>query len=222
MTAVLDPTKVKEVLTDGVLLHDISWSTYESLLRDHHDAASPRLTYDRGDLLIMVSSPEHEKIIRTLDLLVELLAEEFEVESQTFGSTTYKRKDLQRGFEPDSCFYFQNEARMRGKKRLDLTRDPPPDLVVEIDITNPSIRKLPLFAAFGIPEVWRFDGQEMEILILEEGDYRKSATGQALPRVTAETISGFLHESFKIGRLEWIKKVRAWAQQVRASEKDSE
>lgn len=222
MTSVLDPTKVKEVLTDGVLLHDISWSTYESLLRDHPDAASPRLTYDRGDLLIMVSSPEHEKIIRTLDLLVELLAEEFEVESQTFGSTTYKRKDLQRGFEPDSCFYFKNEARMRGKKRLDLTRDPPPDLVVEIDITSPSIRKLPLFAAFGIPEVWRFDGQEMEILILEEGDYRKRETGQALPRVTAEAISGFLHESFKIGRLAWIKKVRAWAQQAKVSAKSNE
>ncbi|MGH9962868.1 MAG: Uma2 family endonuclease, partial [Pyrinomonadaceae bacterium] len=147
---------------------------------------------------------------------VELLAEEFEVESQTFGSTTYKRKDLQRGFEADSCFYFRNEARMRGKKRLDLPKDPPPDLVVEIDITSPSINKPPLFAAFGIPEVWRFDGQKMEILILEEGDYRKRETGEALPRVSAKVMSAFLHESFKIGRLAWIKQVRAWAQQVRA------
>jgi Uma2 family endonuclease len=217
MTTVLNPPKVKEILTDGILLHDISWSTYESLLRDHPDAASPRLTYDRGDLLIMVTSPEHEKINRTINLLVDLLAEEFEVESCAFGSTTYKRKDLKRGFEPDSCFYFKNEERMRGKKRLDLARDPPPELVVEIDISSPSIKKLPLFAAFGIPEVWRFDGQALEILILQRGEYCKSEISLALPRVTAEAISGFVRESFKTGRLEWMKKVRAWARQVKDS-----
>jgi Uma2 family endonuclease len=218
MTTRLEPPRIKEVFTDGVLLHNISWSTYESLLRDHPDAASPRFTYDRGDLLIMVTSPEHEQINRTLNLLVELLAEEFEVESRAFGSTTYKRKDLKRGFEPDSCFYFKNEARMRGKKRLNLAVDPPPELVVEIDISSPSLKKLPLFAAFGISEVWRFDGQELEILVLQHGEYCKSETSLALPKVTAEGISWFLHESFKIGRLEWIKKVRAWAWQQKAAE----
>ena len=213
MATLLEPSRIMEVLTDGVLLHNISWSTYESLLRDHPDAASPRFTYDRGDLLIMVTSPEHEEINRTLNLLVELLAEEFEVESRAFGSTTYKRKDLKRGFEPDSCFYFKNEKRMRGKKRLNLAVDPPPELVVEIDITSPSLRKLPLFAAFGISEVWRFDGKEIEILVLQHGEYYSSETSLALPNVTAEAITRFLHESFKIGRLEWIKQVRAWAQQ---------
>lgn len=213
MTTLLEPPRVMEVLTDGVLLHNISWSTYESLLRDQPDAASPRFTYDRGDLLIMVTSPEHEEINRTLNLLVELLAEEFEIESRAFGSTTYKRKDLKRGFEPDSCFYFKNEAQMRGKKRLNLLVDPPPDLVLEIDITSPSLKKLPLFAAFGIPEVWRFDGKEIEILILESGEYCGNQSSLALPKVTPAAISHFVHESFKTGRLEWIKKVRAWAQE---------
>ncbi|MGI9166997.1 MAG: Uma2 family endonuclease [Pyrinomonadaceae bacterium] len=211
MTTLLESPGVMEVLTDGILLHNISWSTYQSLLRDHPDAASPRFTYDRGDLLIMVTSPEHEEINRTLNLLVELLAEEFEVESRAFGSTTYKRKDLKRGFEPDSCFYFKNEEPMRGKKRLNLAVDPPPDLVVEIDITSPSLKRLPLFAAFGIPEVWRFDGKEMEILILQSGEYCRNEVSLALPKVTASAISHFVHESFKTGRLEWIKSVRAWA-----------
>jgi Uma2 family endonuclease len=211
MVTLVEPPRIMEVLTDGVVLHNISWSTYESLLRDHPDAASPRFTYDRGDLLIMVTSPEHEEINRTLNLLVELLAEEFEIESRAFGSTTYKRKDLRRGFEPDSCFYFKNEKRMRGKKRLNLAVDPPPELVVEIDISSPSLKKLPLFAAFGIAEVWRFDGQEMGILILRNGEYCVSETSLALPKVTPAAITGFLHESFKMGRLEWIKKVRAWA-----------
>ena len=218
MATLLEPPGIKEALTDGVLLHNISWSTYESLLRDHPDAASPRFTYDRGDLLIMVTSPEHEEINRTLNLLVELLAEEFEVESRAFGSTTYKRKDIKRGFEPYSCFYFKNEKRMRGKKRLNLAVDPPPELVVEIDISSPSVKKLPLFAAFAIPEVWRFDGRELEILILQYGEYCKSETSLALPKVTAEATTRFLHESFKVGRLEWIKKVRAWAQQQKAGE----
>ena len=218
MATLLEPPRIMEVLTDGVLLHNISWSTYESLLRDHPAAASPRFTYDRGDLLIMVTSPEHERINRTLNLLVELLAEEFEVQSCAFGSTTYKRKDLKRGFEPDSCFYFKNEARMRGKKRLNLAVDPPPELVVEIDITSPSLKKLPLFAAFGISEVWRFDGKDVEILILQSGEYFKTESSLALPKVTSEAISQFVHEIFKTGRLEWIKKVRAWARQQKAAE----
>ena len=213
MTTLLESPRIMEVLTDGILLHNISWSTYESLLRDHPDAASPRFTYDRGDLLIMVTSPEHERINRTLNLLVELLAEELEIESCALGSTTYKRKDLKRGFEPDSCFYFKNEAQMRGKKRLDPSVDPPPELVIEIDITSLSLKRLPLFAAFGISEVWRFDGKEIEILILESGEYCGNEGSLALPKVTAAAISHFVHESFKTGRLEWIKKVRAWAHQ---------
>lgn len=218
MATLLESSRIMEILTDGVLLHNISWSTYESLLRDHPDAASPRFTYDRGDLLIMVTSPEHEEINRTLNLLVELLAEEFGIESRAFGSTTYKRKDLRRGFEPDSCFYFKNEECMRGKKRLDLSVDPPPELVVEIDISSPSLKKLPLFAAFGISEVWRFDGLELEILILQHGEYCRRKTSLALPKVTAEAVTRFLLESFKRGRLEWIKKVRAWAQQQKTAE----
>ncbi len=221
MATLHEPPRIMEVLTDGVLLHNISWSTYESLLRDHPDAASPRFTYDRGDLLIMVTSPEHERINRTLNLLVEMLAEEFEVESCAFGSTTYKRKDLKRGFEPDSCFYFKNEARMRGKKRLNLSVDPPPELVVEIDITRPSLRKLPLFAAFGISEVWRFDGKDVEILILQSGEYFRTESSLALPKVTSEAVSHFVHEIFKTGRLEWIKNVRAWARQQKAPEQPS-
>jgi Uma2 family endonuclease len=169
MSTVLEPPKVNQILTDGILLHNVSWFTYENLLADHPDVPSPHFTYDRGDLLIRVLSPEHEGINDVFKLVINLLAEEFGLESQSFGSMTHKREELQRGFEPDSCFYFKNEARMRGKKRLDLSVDPPPDLVVEIDITHPSLNRLPIFAAFGIPEVWRFDGEKLEILLLTDG-----------------------------------------------------
>lgn len=217
MTTVIEPPSLTKDLTEGVLLHNISWATYESLLRDHPDAASPRFTYDRGDLLIMVTSSRHEKINRTLSLLIELLADEFNIESSAFGSTTYKRKDLQRGFEPDSCFYFKNEARMRGRDTLDLSKDPPPDLVIEIEVSRPSLYKLPIFAAFGVPEVWRFDGNAVSFLVLQNAEYRKVDTSLALPLVNHEAITELLLEGLKIGRLEWTKKVRAWAQQIKLS-----
>ncbi|HET6890560.1 MAG TPA: Uma2 family endonuclease, partial [Pyrinomonadaceae bacterium] len=210
MTTVLDPPKVKEVFTDGVLLHNISWDTYEGLLRDNPETRSLRLTYDRGDLLIMVTSLEHEEISDLFHLLINLLAEEFEVESRSFGSATYKRKDRKQGFEPDCCFYFKHQARMRGKKRFDPARDPAPELIVEIDITSPSIKRLPIFAAFGVAEVWRFDGEELEILILHKGEYSKSDYSPALPKVNAKVITGFIRDNFKMAPLEWKKRVRSW------------
>jgi Uma2 family endonuclease len=161
----------------------------------------------------MVLSPEHEGINDVFKLVINLLAEEFGLESQSFGSMTHKREELQRGFEPDSCFYFKNEARMRGKKRLDLSVDPPPDLVVEIDITHPSLNRLPIFAAFGIPELWRFDSERVEIYLLREGEYSRSDNSSALPLVTAEAVTMFVQESWKLGRLEWTKRVREWARQ---------
>lgn len=223
MATLLQPPETKpemrEVAATGVLLHNISWATYESLLKDHADVPSPHFTYDRGELLIMPLSSEHETFNDAFRLLVHVLAEELEIESRGFGSTTYKREDLQRGFEPDSCFYFQNEMQMRGKKRLDLTIDPPPDLIIEVDITHPSINRLPIFAAFGVPEVWRFDGEELEILRLAEGIYVKSETSVVLPLVDGETLAGFIKKSVSMmGRLEWLREVRAWARARKGSQ----
>ena len=217
MTTVLDPPKIKEVFTDGVLLHNISWDTYEGLLRDNPNTPSLRLTYDEGDLLIMVTSQEHEEIDDIFRRLIHLLAEEFEVQCRGFGSATYKRKDLKKGFEPDSCFYFKHQARMRGKKRFDPTRDPAPELIVEIDITSPSIKRLPLFAAFGVAEVWRFDGEELEILHLQKGEYLKRDNSLALPKANRKAITGFIRDSFRMEPLDWIKKVRSWARQFKTT-----
>ena len=218
MATALEPAEVTEILTDGILLHNIKWSTYEALLRDHPDAAMPRFTYDRGDLLIKRNSALHEQLKCNLELIVMLLTEVFEVEGRSYGSTTFKRKDLQRGFEPDSCYYFKHERRMRGRKRIYLPKDPPPELVIDIDISRPKIRKLPVFAAFGIPEVWQFDGHELHIFVLHGEEYTKSQNSLALPKVTVEAISKFIHESLEIGLLELAKKLRAWAQQKNSEE----
>ncbi len=153
----------------GVILHGVSWAAYEQLLADLQDSHAAYFAYDRGVLEIMAPSAEHEEYKDMIALLINVLAEEMAIDLRSFGSTTFRRKDLQRGFEPDACFYIPNEMRVRGEKKLDLAVDPPPDLVVEIDIISLSLDKLPIYAQIGVPEVWRYDGLRLSILVLENG-----------------------------------------------------
>lgn len=194
-----------------VLMTGVSWATYERLLDDLKDSSSPRVTFDRGVMEVMSPSAEHEESNRTIALLVEVLAEEFSLDVRDLGSTTFKREDLERGFEPDSCFYIQNEARMRGKREVDLTIDPPPDLIVEVDITSPSLKKFPIYAAMGVPEIWRYDGRAVSIYRLEGGSYAEADESAALPRLTGGVLSRFVRESESAGRREWLRGVREWA-----------
>jgi Uma2 family endonuclease len=194
-----------------VVLYDVSWETYEHLLADHLDASSPRFTYDEGTLEIMSPSGKHEKTNRSIAMLVETIAIEWSIELENFGSTTFKRKDLKRGFEPDSCFYFQNAESVRDKDAIDLRADPPPDLVIEIDITSGSSYKLPIYAALGIPEVWRYTGKRLIILVLTDGVYVETEQSLALPGLTAVTIGRFIEESQTFKRLAWIKRIQEWA-----------
>lgn len=197
----------------GVILHNVSWETYESLLADHTDSSAPRFTYDRGELEIMSPNPEHEVTNRRIAQLVLAIAEEMGLEAEDFGSTTFRREDLERGFEPDSCFYIQNEESVRGKSRIDLAVDPPPDLVIEIDITSPSLDKLPIYARMGVPEVWRYDGEKLEILRRENKGYAQSAESSALPSLTNTVLSRFVEESKSTNRTAWLGKVRGWARE---------
>ncbi len=199
---------VKSPAEQRVLLSNVSWETYERLLEDHLDSSAPRFTFDRGMLEIMSPSPEHEAYNRSIALLVESLAEELGIDVYDLGSTTFRHEDIERGFEPDSCFYIQNEGRIRGKDRIDLAVDPPPDLVVEIDITNPSINKLPIYAQFGVPEVWRYDGERLAILKLEDGDYVETPESTALPALTSSTLSRLIERSKSERRTVWLKEVR--------------
>jgi Uma2 family endonuclease len=215
MTAVLNPPTT--AVEGRVLLRNISWQTYERILEDLADCSVPHLTYDRGDLEIMSPTAKHEFVNRIVEILVSTLSEEMEVEISSLGSTTFKLEEIERGFEPNSCFYFANEALVRGKERIDPTIDPPPDLVFEVDITSSSIDKHSIFAHFKVPEVWRYDGETIEILKLVQGSYVKVETSSVLPFITAAVLTSFVAESLTLSRLEWMKKVREWARQQKAS-----
>ncbi len=201
---------IKSPAEQRVVLHNIGWDTYERLLANHENNSAPRLTYDRGELEIMSPSPEHEALNRSIALLVEFVAAEMGIDVYELGSTTFKREDLERGFEPDSCFYIENEERVRGKDRIDLTVDPPPDLVIEIDITSPSFSKLPIYAQIGVPEVWRYDGARMKILVLERSDYVETTESLVLPPVTGNALTDFVEKSKATRRTLWLEGVREW------------
>jgi Uma2 family endonuclease len=200
-----------------IVLRHVRWETYENLLADHLDSSAPRFTYDRGVLEIMSPSPEREECNRNLALLVEVLAEELNIDVRDLGSTTFRRKDLERGFEPDSCFYVQNEPLVAGKKRIDLSIDPPPDLVIDIDVTSPSIDKLSIYAQIGVPEVWRYKRNRVSILALEDRDYRERKESQVLPRVTSDDLTRLLEDSRKMKRTAWLRKLRQWARKRKKS-----
>lgn len=193
-----------------VLLRNVSWETYERLLAESIDSVGTRFTYDEGELEIMVVSIAHENPNRTLAMLVEIVAEETDRDLHRAGSTTFKRKDLAKGFEPDSCFYIGHAEQARGREELDLVTDPPPDLVIEVDITRSSLNRFPIFAALGVPEVWRFDDARVTMYRLERGRYFEIETSLALPPLTASQSTVFLDESRREKSTVWVRRVREW------------
>lgn len=207
-----------------VTLRNVGWETYERLVEEDPDRSAPRFFYDRGELEIVSPSFEHEQIADVISSLVTELTVELEVDVVPARSTTFKREDLLRGFEPDACFYFPGKIpQVRGKRRIDLDAgDPPPDLVVEVDITSPSASKLPIYARLGVAEVWRHDGDRLAILGLrgrDTGEERYAEIPEsallAPARVPAEALTRFVEEGLTSGRPAWTRRVREWARELR-------
>ncbi|MEH2062242.1 MAG: Uma2 family endonuclease [Nostoc sp.] len=195
--------------TEIVHLSGISWQTYENLLTELSASRRLRLTYNRGTLEIMVPSPEHERYKEIVGRFVETLAEELEVRIDCLGSTTFKLPKLS-GAEPDKCFYIENINVIRGKKRIDLTQDRPPDLVVEIDITSSYKNRFEVYADMGVPEIWRYDGNNFSINILQNQKYISVERSLAFPNLPLTEISNFLEQVGEKDYLELVKEFRQW------------
>lgn len=194
----------------GVILHGVSWRTYQSLLLELEGQPGHRLVFDHSTLEIVNPLPSHEKQKKILARFVELITETLEVEVVSLGSTTWSRQDLLKGVEPDECYYIQHESVMRGKQEINLTQDPPPDLVIEIDITSPSDRRLSIYAALGVPEVWQFDGVTLSILNLSQGDYEYVDRSSAIAVLTRVEIQSWINQANNMPETQWAKAVRAW------------
>jgi Uma2 family endonuclease len=194
----------------------VSWETYERLLGDDEERRIPRMTYDHGVLELVTPSKPHEVDAATITRFVDIVAAVLGIPIQSTASTTFRRQDLERGFEPDASFYIQNEPRVRNRREVDLTVDPPPDVVLEMEMSRSALDKLPLFASMGIPEVWRCDGQRVTILLLAQDGYRESSSSQSLPVLTSEDLTRFLAESRTMLSPDWFQAVSNWARERRS------
>jgi Uma2 family endonuclease len=196
-----------------VLLHGISWQTYETLLREIGEQHI-FLTYDRGDLEIMAPSNFHERYKKVVGRLIDVLTMEIRIPMLSGGSTTFRREDLEKGLEPDECYYVQHEKQMRQKWEIDLTRDPPPDLVLEMDYTHHALDRESVYAALGVPEIWRCNGSRLECLLLApNGSYRISTNSLAFPFLPIAQIERFMLLSTSMPETELMLAFRDWVKQ---------
>jgi Uma2 family endonuclease len=192
------------------LLHHVSWQLFENLLTELGDNRACRLTYDQGDLEIMAPSSTHEHANRVIERLIIVMVEELGLEVKSVGSLTCKREELKRGAEPDSCYYIQHEAFARNKDSVDLNKDPPPDLVVEIEYTSSALPKLPLYASLRVPELWRYDGHHLLIYQLVAGQYVPCPISPTFAPIKVTDIPRFLRKSQQVGEIKMTRAFRGW------------
>ena len=192
-----------------LLLQDISWQDFEEILEELGEHRSSRISYSNGVLEIMVPLPEHEKDKEIIGEIVRILLDKLEIDFEPLGSTTFKNKQMNQAVEPDACFYIQNYQAVLGKDRLDLSIDPPPDLAIEIDITNRT--QLDNYLLLGVPELWRYIRQGFQIYLLEENRYTKSQTSPNFTNIPlVELIERYVKQAQTEGRSKAIRAFRKW------------
>ncbi|MBM3226765.1 MAG: Uma2 family endonuclease [Candidatus Tectomicrobia bacterium] len=192
-----------------IVLAPVRWETYQALLQDVTDHSHVRMTYDQGTLELMAPSYAHEETNRILAMIVEAIALGQGRDLQPAGSTTFTSAQLARGFEPDSCYYFTHAATVRGQAIIDLALDPPPELVIEVDMTRASLNKLPLYAAVGVGEVWRYDGTHVLIYTLAGTRYTAVPASTVLAPITSQQLTTWLRQQRELPYPAWVQMMQA-------------
>ncbi len=195
---------------DSVLLHGVRWSTYQALLEDM-DNRHIRLTYDNGSLEIMTVSPRHEWSKTLIGRMIEAMTEELNIPIRSGGSTTFRNELLEKGLEPDECYWVANEPFVRARADLDLEHDPPPDIAVEVEISTSALNRLGIYSALRVKELWRSDGHQIIVAELQDdGTYATVPRSPSFPWLPLAELSRFLEASATMGETQWIRSFRAW------------
>ncbi|CCI21789.1 conserved hypothetical protein [Microcystis aeruginosa PCC 9809] len=192
-----------------LLLKDLNWQKFETILSELGESRASRLSYSNGILEIMVPLPEHEKDKEIISYMVQFLLEVLNIDFEPLGSTTFKNERMNQAVEPDACFYIKNYQAVIGKNRLNLESDPPPDLVLEIDITSRTY--LDNYRQLGVPELWRYTQSGLQINLLQEGEYIESLSSPNFPQIPIiELINQFVKQSQQLGRSKAIRNFKNW------------
>lgn len=196
-----------------VLLEGVSWQTFKALLADIGDSRASRIAYHRGNLEIRIPLQQHEEAKVMIVSFINSLADELEIELMQLGASLLEREDLTCAIEPDTCCYIQNELRVRGKN-IQLPDDPPPDLVVESSYTSSYLNKSNIYAALGVPELWRYRQQTLEVYQLVGDNYELSATSIAFPFLPIAEVPNFIEQSKNIGQRTAVRLFRKRIQEI--------
>jgi Uma2 family endonuclease len=208
---ILTEEKIRE--KQFIELKDISWQTYKELMTQLGDDRVWRIAYDQGVLEIRMPLQEHEQPKIIISYLVTAWADELELEVMELGSWKLERDDLTRAVEPDTCFYIRNELRVRGIS-IRLPSDPPPDLVVESDHRHSSINKFSLYASLGIPELWRYNKQKLEVYQLIDHQYESVQESLVLPMFPISEVTNYIEQSYQIGQRSTVRLFRGRIREI--------
>jgi len=192
-----------------VVLYDVPWSTYETLLHDLQPGGT-KLTYRRGALEIMSPSHKHEWLKSLLGYVVPEVCVQRGVGFKSGGSTTFRQESLARGLEPDQCYWIASEPAVRGREEIDLAVDPPPDLVIEVEVTRPALDRLAMYAELGVPEIWCCDGDSIRVLRLEDDRYSENTSSGLFPFLVMTELADLLAQRKDGSEADWIRSLRKW------------
>jgi Uma2 family endonuclease len=202
---------IERLPPDGLLTqHGFTWDEYEELLHVLGDSRRRRVSYNDGTLQIMSPSQKHENWARLIERLVGALSLRLRIRVLSYGSSTIKKQRKQKGVEPDGCFYVQNATLVGTKEEIDFNVDPPPDVAVEIDLHHESLSKFPIYAALGVPEIWRYDGNSLTIYYLRDEQYVPTEASLALPLLTGGVLTEFLARSPKQDQYDILLAFEEW------------
>ncbi|NEQ95829.1 MAG: Uma2 family endonuclease [Cyanothece sp. SIO2G6] len=208
LTSTTVPAKAAPGLAEKRVSLPITWDGFETIWDVLGNNRAAQLTYYNGILEIMTPLEPHENASGLIGQFIEIATEEFNLTIKTMGSTRLNRSPLANA-EPDQGYYIANEPRVRGKQ-VNLNIDPPPDLVVEVDITNTDIDKNSLYAALGIPEFWRYDGQTLRIYQLQNSKYKEVSVSPTFPNMPKEQLYSFLRDCAQNGETAAKRNLRVW------------
>ncbi len=202
---------LNQTADDGgkVLLRNISWGVYETLLHEIGDSAV-HLTYDNGFLEIEEPSRRHERIKKLIDAMIRVVLEGNDTDYEPVGSATWKRDEKLKGIEADECYFIQNAQLIRDTKDDSAELAPPPDLAVEVDVSVSSIDKFQVYAAIGVGELWRVsDPPNVEYYLLRsDGSYAPATTSHAVPQLKPATVSEYIRLFDEVGFTEAIRQFK--------------
>ncbi len=198
-----------------LFMDGVSWSDYEKLLEVVGDRRV-FITYDRGKVELVSPLWTHDNRSDLIGAMIRNVAEGLRVPVRGGGSTTFRRKEMDRGIEPDRCFYVANELRIRANTTIDLSVDPPPDLCVEVEMSSRLLDRVGIYAALGVPELWRDDGRLLRVFALSpEGTYVEATAGLAFPTVSPVRLNRYLDRARGLDETTWAGQVRRAARKLR-------